>query len=329
MSAVTSGPALTIGSPASRPAPGGWLGRTVALLAAGAQVVAVFLPWDPRAAALDLTLRRFDVGVAQPTVGAVLVALAALPAIAALMTDAGWPRLVSALGTGALVLTWIARGPEGQITIGVAVALGAAVAHLVAAAVARGPAVPRPTPRRPSGTRPERLRMRGAERRAHVTMLEATMDDDHGHDGRTHRQDGRAYGHREIDHTADTAFEAWGPNRAACFGEAVRALVASFADTTDVRATDRHDVDLAPGADDEDLLVDLLDEVIYLLDVRGVVPVGGRIRDRDDGGITGHLDVVDTSEVRPSGAVPKAITYHGLEVTADEDGWRCRVTVDV
>lgn len=293
--------AHTTGAGRPRREPRGTLGRTVALLAAGAQIVAVFLPWDPGAAALDLTLRSFEVGVAQPTVGILLVLLAALPAVAALISDVGWPRLVSGLGTAALVLLWITRGPEGVITTGIAVALGAAVGHLLGAALASGSRVPGPAPRRPGDTPP------------------GARDD----------RPGGATGHREVDHTADTAFEAWGPTRAACLGEAVRAFVGSFADTTAVPATDRHEIDLGPAADDEDLLVDLLDEVIYLVDVRGAVPVGGRIRDRDDGGLGGHLDLAATDTVRPSGAVPKAITYHGLELVADADGWRCHVTVDV
>lgn len=293
--------APTTGAGPRRNERGGTAGRTVALLAAGAQIVAVFLPWDPDVAALDLTLRTFEVGLAQPTVGIVLVLLAALPAVAALVSDVCWPRVVSALGTAALALLWIGRGPEGVITTGIAVALGAAVGQLLAAALATGPRVLGPAPRGPGVPRP------------------GDRDD---------RTDATV-GHREVDHTADTAFEAWGPTRAACFGEAVRALVGSFADTTAVQATGRHGIDLGPAADDEDLLVDLLDEVIYLVDVRGAVPVGGRIRDRDDGGLGGHLALASTDAVRPSGAVPKAITYHGLEVVGDADGWRCHVTVDV
>lgn len=316
MSAAMSGPAFTSGGSRRRTAPRGRIGRAVALLAAGTQIVAVFLPWEPDVAALDLTLRGFEVGVGQPTVGTTLVVLAALAAIPALVSDIGWPRLASALGTGALVLAWIARGPEGTIEPGAAIALGAAVAHLLTAAVARGPVIPGPPPR-------------PLARRDRPTIEDpvpgSTTDGPRGAGAGGGTAD---HGFRALDHTADTAFEAWGPTRAACFAEAVRALVDSFADTTDAEPRGEHRISLEP-ADDEDLLVGLLDEVIYLLDTRGAVPVGGRIRDRDDGGLTGYLDLADTGDVRPGGAVPKAITYHGLEVTGAPDGWRCRVTVDV
>ncbi|MDP8960902.1 MAG: archease, partial [Actinomycetota bacterium] len=55
---------------------------------------------------------------------------------------------------------------------------------------------------------------------------------------------GRPSGHRFLAHTADTAFEAWGPTRATCYAEAVRALVASFAEVSHAELVDRRLVDL-------------------------------------------------------------------------------------
>ncbi len=145
--------------------------------------------------------------------------------------------------------------------------------------------------------------------------------------GADHEED-RPPGHRFVGHTADTAFEAWGPERGACYAEAVHALVASFADVSHAEAVDRRLVEFGPGSD-EDLLVDLLEEVIYLLDTRGLVPVRAELRDREDGGLRGELEFAEVTSVQPSGAVPKAVTYHALEVEADAEGWRCHVTVDV
>ncbi len=139
---------------------------------------------------------------------------------------------------------------------------------------------------------------------------------------------GHSRGHRFLAHTADTAFEAWGPTRADCYAAAVRALVASFADVSGAPLVDRQPVDLGPAAD-EDVLVDLLDEVIYLLDARGLVVTGTELHDEEDGGLRGHLDLTEVEVVRASGAVPKAVTYHGLETAAGDAGWHCRVTVDV
>ncbi len=277
-------------SPTSHSSPAGLLGRGVALLASGLQILAAFLPWDAAGTlALDASLQGFQPGVEQPTVASSLVALAALPALAALVVDSGWPRLLSGVGTAALVVLWLVAGPTG-LPAGVVAAIVAAAGHLVAAALAVGSP---PAESAPGGGQPA------------------------------------APGFRQLSHTADVAFEAWGPSRAACFGQAVRALVAAFAEVETAAVSARHAVEFGPDDDDEDLLVDLLDEVVYVLDVDGAVPVGGELHDQPNGGLRGHFDLAAVDSVRPSGAVPKAITYHDLLVEATTDGWRCRVTVDV
>jgi SHS2 domain-containing protein len=267
------------------------LGRACALLAALGQVVAAFLPWTADGhLAIDLGIPSLGETATQPTVATALILLAAVAAVPALLGDWGVPRALSGLATGLLTIVWLAGGPDGAFATGVIVALAASVVHLIAAALATGGAAVAPG-QKPAG-------------------VPATP------------------GHRSLDHTADSAFEAWGPTRAACFAQAVRALVDSFVDTTGAEAVLRHEVRLEP-APDEDLLVDLLDEVIYLLDVHGGVPVGGRLDDDENGGVSGTLEVAPLTSTRHAGAVPKAITYHGLRVEETSDGWRCQVTVDV
>lgn len=136
-------------------------------------------------------------------------------------------------------------------------------------------------------------------------------------------------GFRQLDHTADIAIEAWGPSRAACLEAAVTGLVTSFADTEGTEPQRRHAVSFGPG-DHEDLLVDLLDEVIYLLDARRAVVVDVALRDTETGGIEGTLALAPADNVRMVGAVPKAVTYHGLRLEQAEDGtWRSHVIIDV
>lgn len=139
----------------------------------------------------------------------------------------------------------------------------------------------------------------------------------------------RVVGFRYLDHTADTAIEAWGPTRAACLEAAVHGLVGSFAGTEGARVRGRHPVVVGPG-DDSDLLVDLLDEVIYVLDAHGAVVVGVELRDTEAGAVEGAFLLTPVAEVRPVGAVPKAVTYHGLRIEQGDDGaWRCHVIIDV
>jgi SHS2 domain-containing protein len=137
-------------------------------------------------------------------------------------------------------------------------------------------------------------------------------------------------GHRILQHTADLALEAWAPTKGECIAEAVRALVASFADVR--RAMPRESVTLAAEeATDEDLLVRVLNDVICQLEVHGRLPVDisidqpaddtpGRAEVRFAAAAAGEADLV--------GAIPKAVSLHELRFALTGGLWRCHVTVD-
>ncbi|WP_232315655.1 archease [Mycobacterium celatum] len=73
-------------------------------------------------------------------------------------------------------------------------------------------------------------------------------------------------------HPADVTIEAWGPTREACLAEAVVGLAASFVDLSDATPVDTVTLEMAAD-DDEDRLVAALDQLIYLVDTQGVVPL--------------------------------------------------------
>ncbi|MGC5022921.1 archease [Micromonospora sp. DT47] len=137
-----------------------------------------------------------------------------------------------------------------------------------------------------------------------------------------------AYGHRRVPHTADVRIEAWAPDREGCLAEAVTALVETFVETADVRPDGEATIDLPPG-DDEDLLVGLLDEVIFRLETEGTLPLVTEVAPADAGGLRVRWRTVDTEAVELVGAVPKAVSLHALRFTRTDDGWCCAVTVDV
>lgn len=106
-------------------------------------------------------------------------------------------------------------------------------------------------------------------------------------------------------------------------------LVGAFADTSNADAAEPVALALDPARDD-DLLVALLEEVLYLVEVLGVVPSAAAVTERDDGGLGGFFDVVRVGQVEEVGAAPKAITRGDLRFGPRPDGtWSCRVTVDV
>ncbi|HSJ45399.1 MAG TPA: archease [Euzebyales bacterium] len=129
-------------------------------------------------------------------------------------------------------------------------------------------------------------------------------------------------------HTADVIVEAWGPTRDACLRHAVLGLVATFADVGDVTASASVPRSF-PADSGENLLVALLEEVLYLLDAEDRVPVDVAVTAAADGGLHGEFHVASAAAVDQRGAVPKAITHHGMELRRNAGAWRCRVTVDV
>ena len=135
-------------------------------------------------------------------------------------------------------------------------------------------------------------------------------------------------GYRVLPHTADTRIEGWARARAACLEAAVRALVSTFADVTAAEATDSIEESFAESTD-EDLLVAVLEEVIYLVEVVGVVPVTVDLVDEKAGRLAGSFAVAPLEVVEIWGPAPKAIALSDLVFGERDNEWRCLVTIDV
>jgi phage shock protein A len=136
-------------------------------------------------------------------------------------------------------------------------------------------------------------------------------------------------GHRTVPHTADLRVEAWGPTREACLAEAVRGVVDSFAVVSAARP--RHTAERRfVASSDEDLLVAVIEEVIYRLDADGEIPVTAAVRPAPGGGVVLTLPLAHVHEAEITGAVPKAASLHDLRCAPDAAGrWSCSITIDV
>ncbi len=111
--------------------------------------------------------------------------------------------------------------------------------------------------------------------------------------------------------------------------EAVRGLVGSFAAVASPQPSRRVSCPMTARSD-EDLLVALLDEVIYRLDADGEIPVSVAVRPVPEGGVSVSFALVPVAAAEIIGAVPKAASLHELRCAADATGgWSCAVTVDV
>jgi SHS2 domain-containing protein len=140
---------------------------------------------------------------------------------------------------------------------------------------------------------------------------------------------GGQVGHRDLPHTADVRIEAWGPSLEACLEQAVAGLVETFADLSAARVAGEVTFELA-DAPAEDLLVAVLDEVIYRLDTESVLPVRSDVQRAGAGASWSvRFEVAPAAGAELIGAVPKATSLHGLLVERSANGWRCEVTVDI
>ncbi|MFF5924219.1 archease [Streptomyces flavochromogenes] len=125
-------------------------------------------------------------------------------------------------------------------------------------------------------------------------------------------------GFRDVPHTADSRVEAWAPTREECLAQAVRGVCASFLNLTGAAGVRRRDVEIRAERD-EDVLVALLDEVVYRLDMVGEVPVDVELAPVDRG-VKGVFQMADAGSLPVTGAAPKAVTLHGLALNRGPDG---------
>jgi SHS2 domain-containing protein len=133
-------------------------------------------------------------------------------------------------------------------------------------------------------------------------------------------------GHRALTHAADLRVEAWAPTRESCIAEALLGTVEAFADVS--AASPTAVLRRAVTGDDEDLLVASLEELVYLLDTAGEVPVAVEVTRAADG-VEICFDMVSVDRLEQVGAVPKAVSLHDLRFEHGPEGWSCSVLLDL
>lgn len=106
------------------------------------------------------------------------------------------------------------------------------------------------------------------------------------------------------------------------------ALATVYVESGDHPVAETHGLRLAPGRA-EDLLLALLDEVIFVLDTSVNVPVAARVQAAEGDGLVVELELAPPDAVEPTGAVPKAISRSGLLFEVTPSGARCAFLVDV
>ena len=129
-----------------------------------------------------------------------------------------------------------------------------------------------------------------------------------------------------LEHTADVGLRAWGATLEELFAAATEA-VAGIAGAWEPGPGEEILVEVE-AADLEGLLVDWLSETLYLFDSRGGALGGVRVASVSRGSCWGSVTLRELGDP-DNGVQVKAITYHQLEVTEDEQGWTATVCLDI
>jgi riboflavin kinase/FMN adenylyltransferase len=135
------------------------------------------------------------------------------------------------------------------------------------------------------------------------------------------------YRYREIEHTADLALRVWGQELTDLFVGAARGMYSlmGILDDEGLVPTTWHEISLE-ALDRESLLVDWLNELLFLAEVEELRFVEFQIRQLADTTLAARIGGVPAEEAK---AGVKAATFHNLEIARDEQGWSTVITFDV
>ena len=131
-----------------------------------------------------------------------------------------------------------------------------------------------------------------------------------------------------IDHTADVGIVAYGADMSQAFANAARALFSLITELDDVAEVLYRDVELT-APDEEGLLVEWLNELIYLFDTENIIFKRFDIIELNHTQLKARSygEKVDKSKHKLKTGV-KAATYHMLKVDKD-DGCQVQVLFDI
>jgi SHS2 domain-containing protein len=138
-----------------------------------------------------------------------------------------------------------------------------------------------------------------------------------------------ASGFEHFETEADVGVRAWGPTRAAAFGQAALGVFALIVEPGEVEEREQREV-RAQGDSPERLLAGWINECLYVHEIEGFVV---RRVDVDTCTPTVVHGVLHGEDMDPSrhrlGTIVKAATLHNLVVAEREGGYEVQVIVDV
>ncbi len=135
--------------------------------------------------------------------------------------------------------------------------------------------------------------------------------------------------YRIIEHTADTGFEVRGSTKEQVFESAARAFF-DIMWQIDAHQENEPAVIEVAGHDLEELLVNFLEEFLYLYDAKGLVCVGVQVETvlKNKVRVKAWLQKFNAAGDQELLGV-KAVTYHQLFIGKKNDTWTARIFLDI
>jgi SHS2 domain-containing protein len=132
-----------------------------------------------------------------------------------------------------------------------------------------------------------------------------------------------------IEHPADTGFEVTGKSLADVFRAAAAALFLMMWEINKERVTEPVELEIS-GSDSQELLVNFLEEFLYLYDAKGLVCTRVEIHSISNKklAVAVWLQPFDNDLDQDILGV-KAVTYHQMYIGKQDDVWLARVFLDI
>lgn len=132
-----------------------------------------------------------------------------------------------------------------------------------------------------------------------------------------------------FEHTADLGLRIRAADLNTLFAEAAEALFSVLVEDSSIIEPAREWIIALNGDDREYLLFDWLKELLYRFDVEHLLLSRFAVEVGDDGLKARVCGEAFDRSLHELAHEVKAITYHGLRVEENEDGWLAEVIVDI
>jgi SHS2 domain-containing protein len=131
----------------------------------------------------------------------------------------------------------------------------------------------------------------------------------------------------EIDHTADWSIRVWGATLEGLFLNAARAMITLIGgEAPDAPDIERYTISLPPNGDHETLLINWLNEILFLIEDLALLCQQVSITSLDEGGLTG---LVEGCPGGSFGKHIKAATFQAVAIKRTERGLETTIVFDV